>query len=256
MSVQRLFPPGGDSDVEVDPLTAVAAEDRPRPPDRPWVLTNMIASADGAIAVGGLSGPLGGPADHAVFMALRSVADAIVVGAETVRAERYRAPGAGSDAARRARADRRQAERPLLVVVTSSLSLPTDLPLFDDPGYRPLIVTTTRAPRDRRAALAPVADVIDGGDDRVDLAALLSELDRRGIQIVLCEGGPSLNAQFIADGLVDEWNLTVSNLLAAGSAKRAAQGPQLVGPPAAMALSRVWQADDQLFCRWVRPAAG
>src|SRR5215472_15738405 len=55
-----------------------------------WVRANMIASVDGAIAVEGRSGPLSGVADKLVFAVLRSLADVIVVGARTVRAERYR----------------------------------------------------------------------------------------------------------------------------------------------------------------------
>ncbi|MEL7156403.1 MAG: dihydrofolate reductase family protein, partial [Actinomycetota bacterium] len=90
----------------IEPLTAVAAEDRTAPDGRPWVLTNMIASADGATAVDGLSGQLGGPADFAVFTALRATADAIVVGASTVREERYRVPGTDDGQRQRLRSER------------------------------------------------------------------------------------------------------------------------------------------------------
>ena len=50
----------------------------------------MVASADGAVSVNGRSGGLSGPADRMLFTVLRSVADLILVGAGTVRAERYR----------------------------------------------------------------------------------------------------------------------------------------------------------------------
>ena len=56
---------------------------------RPWVRANMIESADGAAAVDGLSGGLGGSADHEIFGLLRALAGVILVGAGTVRAERY-----------------------------------------------------------------------------------------------------------------------------------------------------------------------
>ena len=130
----------------VDPVEAVAAEARPPLPDRPWVLTNMVASADGATAVAGLSGQLGGPADQAVFAALRGVADAIVVGAATVRAERYRVPGLGGDQQQAGRAARGQAPRPRIVVVTASLGLDPELPLFTEPDHRPVIATTDPGP--------------------------------------------------------------------------------------------------------------
>ncbi len=253
-----LYPPPPDGDGAaadrrpLEPLAAVAAEHRPTPPDRPWLMTNMIVSADGATAVGGLSGPLGGPADLAVFLALRSVSDAIVVGGQTVRAERYRPPGPGSADARAARAARGQQERPLLAVVTASLDLEPDLPLFTDPTYRPLVATVDGADPDRRRALAAVADVAIVGDDRVDMAVLLAELGRRGHRVVLAEGGPSLNAQLITADLVDEWNLTIAPLLGAGQAKRPAQGAERSDAPAAMHLDRVWLADELLFCRWLR----
>jgi len=256
-----LYPTPADTDavpgaarspVLVEPLEAVAAEARAAGPRRPWLLTNMIASADGATAVGGLSGPLGGPADLAVFGALRAVSDAIVVGGQTVRAERYRPPGAGSAEARAARAARGQRARPLLVVVTASLDLDIDLPLFADPAYRPLVATVDSAPSDRRRTLAAVADVVTVGDTGVDMTALLAELGRRGHRVVLSEGGPSLNAQLVAADLVDEWNLTIAPLLGAGQAKRPAQGVERSDAPAAMHLDRVWLADQLLFCRWLR----
>lgn len=240
------------SDDRLDPLAAVAAEERPSPADRPWVMTNMIASADGATAVDGLSGKLGGPADFAVFTALRARADAILVGAATVRQERYRVPAADDERRQDLRRQRGQDPRPLITVVTGRLDLDPDLPLFTDDTYRPLILTGAAAPSEARSRLADVADVVTVGDDRVDLAAGLAELHRRGHRVVLAEGGPSLNGQLIADDLIDEWNLSISPLLASGSSARPAHGPLPVGPPRDMSLARVWLADELLFCRWVR----
>ncbi len=250
IDMMALFPPTGVSDVEA--LSAVAAEPRSPGSDRPWLMTNMIASADGATAVGGVSGPLGGPADLAVFMGLRSVTDAIIVGSQTVRAEHYRIPSGGSERARADRVERGQALVPLLVVITASLSLDLHLPIFADPGYRPLVATVEEAPSERRAELETVAEVVNFGRQQVDLGRLLSELHRRQVKVVLSEGGPSLNGQLIAADLVDEWNLTLSPILAAGNAKRPAHGDDLPHPSAPMKLSRVWQEDELLFCRWIR----
>lgn len=247
---------GAPSARGLDALPAVAAEARPAPAHRPWLLTNMIASADGATAVGGLSGPLGGPADLAVFLALRAVSDAIVVGGQTVRAEQYRPPGPGSAETRAARVARGQQERSQVTVVTASLDLDPDLPLFADPTYRPLVATVEAADPARRQALAAVADVVTVGETAVDMAELLAELGRRGHRVVLAEGGPSLNAQLIAADLVDEWNLTIAPLLGGGQAKRPAQGVERADAPAAMHLDRVWLADQLLFCRWLRNEAG
>jgi riboflavin biosynthesis pyrimidine reductase len=246
-SIRELTPRAG---MKVDPLSSIGTERRGRPVDRPWVLTNMIATLDGATAVDGLSGELGGPADLAVFMALRSVPDIIIVGAATAIAEEYKAPSTHPTTAA-ARASRNQSHRPTVVVVTRSLSLEPSLPLFDDPTYRPIILTVDDAPAERVDALSPFADIVTAGSGGVDLLLGLRKLLDLGHEVALLEGGPSLNGQFVAKGLIDEWNMSLSPILAGGSSKRPAQGP-----PAPdwdrWTLARLWQGDDLLFGRWLR----
>lgn len=260
----KLFPPSpaaegsGDAQAGTGVLAdraairvAVAAEERPTPADRPWLYTNMVASADGGTAVDGLSGQLGGPADMMMFGALRAVADVIVVGAATARQEQYRPPNL-SDEVVEERRSRDQSPHPRLAVVTRSLSLDPELPLFDDPSNRPIILTAESASPERRAAVEPLADVINAGDDGVNLGEGLRQLRRLGFNNALSEGGPSINGQLVADGLVDEWNLSLSPALLGGDSRRAAFGPVPAGPPRSMKLARVWTDDDLLFCRWVR----
>jgi riboflavin biosynthesis pyrimidine reductase len=136
--------------------------------------------------------------------------------------------------------------------VTASGNLAPDLPLFADPDNRPLILTGAGADPAAIASLDTVAEVIEVGEDGVDLNAAVRELGRRGASTVLAEGGPRLNGQLVAAGLVDEWNLTLSPHLLAGNSSRAAFGQLDEGPPQGMALKRVWADDDFLFCRWVR----
>lgn len=229
----------------------MAADARPAPAGRPWVYTNMIASADGGTAVAGLSGDLGGPGDKTMFAALRAVADVILVGASTVREERYR-PSNPRQTTVDARLARGQQPRPTIAVVSRSLDLDLDLPLFSDPDYRPLVITTESSPAEGRAPLASRAEVIPMGTDDVDLTAALALLARRGAAAVLCEGGPALNGQLIANDLIDEWNLTISPTLLGADSKRAAVGPLSSGPPPSMTLSRVWTDDSFLFCRWTK----
>lgn len=234
-------------DVEL----AVAAEARPATDARPWLYTNMIASADGGTAVNGLSGALGGPGDKAMFRALRAEADAILVGAATVREESYRSPDNPEATRQRRRAQGRPTD-PRLAIVTRSLDLDADFPIFENPENRPIIITVSAAPPQRRAALQPVAEIIDAGEEDVDLGRALGFLAERGIRTVLAEGGPSLNGQLVHDGLIDEWNLSISPRLLAGDSRRAAVGPIPDGTPPAMHLARVWTDDDFLFCRWLR----
>jgi 5-amino-6-(5-phosphoribosylamino)uracil reductase len=238
---------------DVDPLIELNRDDRSPLTNRPWVLSNMVTTLDGATAVDGLSGPLGGPADQQVFSAIRSVADVVLAGASTVIEEGYRPPSP-SPAVLEARRAAGRADRLVIAVITSSLRLETDLPLFADATYRPLVITTTNAPDDRRQALESVADVVSlapDDDGRVPLLAALEALGAMGHRTVLSEGGPALNGQLVADDLIDEWNLTLSPLLVGGSSARPAHG-QGAAASREVTLARLWEADGLLFGRWVR----
>ena len=246
-----LWPnPGG----EVDPAVAYAHDDRPEPAGRPWVMLNMISTADGGAAdPAGRSGGLGGPADKEVFVAIRSVADVIVAGAATVVSEDY-GPARLSPALRAARRSRGQAELPRLAVITASLRIEPDRRLFREasPDTRPLVLTTSAADRDRRRALEAVADVIDVGDERVDWHQALAALrSLAGARVVLCEGGPRTNAQLVADDLVDELCLTLAPSLVGGGASRIVNGPA-GGRLVPLALERALTAEGYIFLRYVR----
>lgn len=234
----------------VDVLEAITSEDRSsKSSQRPWVYMNMVSSLDGATALEGVSGGLGGSADGQVFSALRAQADVIIAGAETVRAESYRAPQTALEVQAQ-RESRGQAARPLIVVVSGSATLSPDLRLFDDPSYIPVLVTGSRADEGRLAALGDKVRVIRQEGDRVDLAEMLKTLSSEGHGRCLVEGGPTLNGQFISEGLVDEWNLTLSGVLASGNSSRAAHGPAPKAPQH-LELVRLWEAEGGLFGRWL-----
>jgi riboflavin biosynthesis pyrimidine reductase len=209
----------------------------------------MVASLDGAITIAGRSGGLGGEADRAMFFALRHVADVILVGAGTARAEDY-GPTRANDAVRTARVARGQAELPRLAIVTRSLDLDPGARLFGDPDNQPYVITNRNAPADRVAALAEVAEVVQLGDDEVDLVATLERLRRDGAGVVTCEGGPALNGDLIAHDLVDEWALTIAPLLVSGDAGRSSRGP--LPDPRRFELARLLAAEGELLGRWVR----
>jgi riboflavin biosynthesis pyrimidine reductase len=238
--------------ADVDLAQVYGGADRPAPPDRPWVLLNMVASADGGTAVGGLSGPLGGDPDRRVFPHVRAAADVIVAAAGTVRAERY-GPPRTPPALRAQRRDRGQAELPRLAIVTASLDLDPGWTLFTEAERRPYVLTTEDAPGERIRALEPVAEVLRAGTGRVDLPAVLGLLAAAGERIVLCEGGPSLNGQLLAAGLVDELCLTLAPLAVGGTSARIAHGPEVV--PEALALTSLLEEDGVLFLRYLRGRA-
>jgi riboflavin-specific deaminase-like protein len=245
--MRQLLPEPVD---DVDPDDLYPTDARPAPPDRPWVMLNMVTSIDGASALEGRSGGLGGDADQTVFRVLRSVPDVILVGAATVRAERYGPPRTSEQhqAARRARG---QAPFPRLAVVSGRLDLDEGTELFTATPSRPIVITGSNAPADRRAELAEVADVVVAGAERVDLVAALAELRGLGCAVVLCEGGPSLNAQLLAAGVVDELCATIGPLLVGGSSKRMIEAAA-PDAPEPLRLDRLLEADGVLLARYVR----
>lgn len=226
--------------MELD--TALLAEERPGPR---WLVTNMVTSIDGATAIEGGSTRLSDDDDRALFHALRSISDVVLVGAGTVRSENYRPirPVSGVAEQREARGQR---PAPLLVIVSGRLSLDPEARVFSEPQYRPMVIGSSLAARDTVEALKSVADVI-----------LLESMVGRSITdalpegVVLCEGGPSLNACLFTDGVVDEIDWTVSPLVVAGGSKRMVDGPALPDHET-FDLARTWRGDRSLFLRYVR----
>ncbi|MDQ3146888.1 MAG: pyrimidine reductase family protein [Actinomycetota bacterium] len=224
--------------------------DPPRAEGRPGVRLNMVASVDGAISVAGRSGGLGGTGDRRLFLLLRAVADVILVGAGTVRAEGY-GPALLSSALEDRRREEGRRAVPSIAVVSRSCALDWESPFFTAAVARPLVVTVAEAPAERRDRAAEVAEVILAGDADVDLALAFAALGRSGAGSVLAEGGPTLNGQLAAAGLVDELCLSVSPRLVGGAAPRILAGADLAGPPE-LALASVCEEDGFLFLRYGR----
>ena len=237
----QLFP---ERITDVEPAEVVISPWRAPVGSRPWVLTNMVTSLDGAATVEGRSGHLGGPDDREVFLELRGVADVVLVGAGTVRAERY-GPVRLTAASKERRATEGRDDPPRLAVVSTSLDLDPELPLFTGP--RPLVLTSRRADPVRRALLEEVADVIDVGAEHAEPAPMLDALRDLGASIVLCEGGPTLLGHFHEADLIDEWCVTVGAVATSGIAPRIAVGSTQVARP--LRLDAVWESDGVLFLR-------
>ena len=234
--------PGG----ELDLLGLAEAYAYPR---EHWLRVNFVASADGAAYVDGRSGGLSSPADKQVFGILRVLADVVLVGAGTARAEEYKAPRV-----RPALASLRAGRAPAapIALVTRTLGLNLASPLFTEtpPGARTIVITCAASDDELRAQTAKVADVIVAGEELVDLAAARAALEERGLRRVLCEGGPRLFGDLAAAGLVDELCLSLSPLLAGPGAARIIDGAQL-DAARPLALTHVLAADDGfLFCRY------
>ncbi len=243
MLMRRLHPAAA---AEVDTLDAYAL-----PHDgAPHLRVNMVSSIDGAAAVEGRVGILSGTADGVLLHELRTLCDVLLVGAGTIRAEGY-GPIRLADDQRERRVARGQQELPRLAVLTSSLDLDLSRPVFTKATARPLVVTTERAPLDRRKAAAEVADVVVAGDADVDLAAAIAELAGRGLPKVLSEGGPHVLAAMFEADVVDELCLAVAPVVTAGTELRITAGPALE-QARRMTLGHVLEKDEFLFLRHTR----
>jgi riboflavin biosynthesis pyrimidine reductase len=217
------------------------------PPDGTCVRANMVVSVDGAISVAGRSGGLSGAADRLVFMVLRSLADVIVVGAGTAKAERYGPAKAQWPWLREGRA-----AAPPIAVVSKMLSLDLDTSLVR--SDQTILLTTGQAPPERVEIAAKTAEVVIAGDDEVPPASIISELAGRGYRRMLIEGGPSLLGQFTAAGLLDELCVTTSPLLEGGHAPRMLVAPPTskAGDPTQLRLTSVLEDDGFLLGRYAK----
>ncbi|MGY1700362.1 dihydrofolate reductase family protein [Geodermatophilus sp. SYSU D00766] len=236
--MRRLFP--GADPVDDD---AALAEAYRLPPGRS-VRVDFVVSLDGAISVDGRSAGLGSPGDRRVFRVLRALADAVLVGHGTAAAEGYR-PVAADSAVGRLRAGLGRPETAPVVVVSRRASLA--------PGDRlavpsTVLVTCAAADPGRRAALAGTGvDVLVCGDDDVDLPLALDRLADRGLEQLVCEGGPSLLSAALDAGVVDELDLTVSPALVGGPARLLDRALRDVVRPR---LVQVLEEDGVLFTRY------
>ncbi len=246
--VRRLLPsPAADELGDTELIDELAYDDAVLP----FVRANMIASVDGAAAGGdGRSGSLGGPADRRVFHVLRGLADVVVAGAGTVRAEAY-GPAELEPATRQRR--RRLGQRPAAIVAVASARLDVDLdgPLLSGPRDAGLVLTATAAPADRRRAVAERMDVLVVGEEHVDPVRAVAALAERGLGRIHCEGGPTLLAAWAAAGVVDELCLTISPQLIGGGAPRVLRGTAL-RPAQGLALTGLLEEEGALFARWRR----
>jgi riboflavin biosynthesis pyrimidine reductase len=243
MSFRRLAPAGEAAGArellaEVDPQARA-------PRDRPLVLVNLVATVDGRASHEGRTSALGAAADLEMLLELRALADAVLIGTGTLRAEGY-ARLVGSEERRGHRRARGLEGDPPAVLLSRGLDLPWEAGLFAAPE-QPVLVYTGAEGGPPGGLAAPVEVVrLDDPTPR----AMLADLRARGVRALLSEGGPTLNRALLADGLVDELFLTLAPVLTGEvGAVRIVEGGGLPAPVAA-APAWVLQAGDELFLRY------
>jgi riboflavin-specific deaminase-like protein len=229
------------------PVHELLAEVRPHEragAERPFVFANMISTADGRAALGGSTRALGGDADLELLLELRALADAVLVGTGTLRAEGY-ARLVQSEERRARRRAAGLAEDPLAVVLSRRFDVPWDAGLFQAPAQPVLVYTGVEGEAPDVPAPVEVAWL-----ERAAPGAALADLRARGIRALLCEGGPTLLGALLADGLVDELFLTVAPLLTGDEDEPAIVAGGRLPEAVEMELLSVLRAGGELMLRY------
>ncbi|MGN6413709.1 dihydrofolate reductase family protein [Flexivirga sp.] len=235
---------GGDPLTEDDLLQVY-----PWPGSGAWLRAMMVTTLDGAAAgPDQLSGSVSSPADQLVFNAVRRDADAVLIGAGTLRAEQYTPMRAKpADTARREAAG--QLPAPVIAVVSRSLDLPWQLPVWRESTHRPLVLAPAGVDPGRLETAREHADVIEL--DRTDPEAIVGALVQRSLTRIVCEGGPRLLRDLVAADLVDEADITVSPVFAGTETSPPTPSLPRVNR---FRLAHVLHGDDTLMLRYL--AAG
>jgi 2,5-diamino-6-(ribosylamino)-4(3H)-pyrimidinone 5'-phosphate reductase len=220
---------------------------------RPFVFVNVAMSADGKISTRERRQVrISGSADFSRVDRIKAESDAIMVGIGTVLADNPSLTVKSPEL----RAGRRAAgkdEHPIRVVVDSAGKTPPDADILHKGTGKRIVAVSRRADPQRVAALGEHATVVVAGDETVDLAALLAELYRQGVRRLMVEGGGTLIWALFAQGLVDELQTFVGNIVIGGKdAPTPADGAGFLRE-ADFARLRIIEAerlDDGLLIRW------
>jgi riboflavin biosynthesis pyrimidine reductase len=245
--MRQLFPPVAAPDTRhgAEPYADLRFPDLP---DRPWVAINMVTTVDGVAALGGSARGIGSRTDRRVMRLIRAAADALLVGAVTLRADRVD-PRVPDDLAQR-RVARGLPPQPLAVALSGSLDLDPAYPFFRHGPDGALLLTGEAAPEERARAFAGRARVVRIGREAVDLPAALRYLRaEHGVRALLAEGGPRLNRALLDEGLLDEVFWTVAPALAGGGLGMLRGGPS-ERIAARLSLTSLYEHEGELFARY------
>jgi riboflavin-specific deaminase-like protein len=212
--------------------------------DRPYLVLNFATTLDGRAAIDGRSGPIGSEADTEMLQRLRTRVDAVMIGAGTMRAERYGRMVSDPDF-RAYRESTGLSHDPLGVIVSNRLELPWDAGLFTVGGGEVVIFTASDEEAPETETPVSVVRHPDGVDLDRALAWLRAERD---IKSILCEGGPTLHGRLREGGLADELFLTIAPKIAGGEGPRILEGAL----PDIDQVELAWllESEGELFARY------
>jgi riboflavin biosynthesis pyrimidine reductase len=250
--MELIFDRDGRAPGTIDDADLVELYRHPAPSDRPWLRSNFVMTLDGSVqGPDGRSGSINTPSDHMIFALHRCLTDAVLVGANTVRNEGYRAIDL-QPWQLQLRQNEGLAPYPMLVIISASARIDPSIALpVEGDGGSVMIITTPGKPIDE---LEPLRDagitVIETPGPTVDLAQVVDQLAGAGWQRLLCEGGPHLHHALLAAGLVDEMSLTVAPMVVGGQGLRMASGESLSSPSRFTLHRAIYAEDGALFTNY------
>jgi riboflavin biosynthesis pyrimidine reductase len=244
--VDRLWPDPAP-DLLLDDAMADFALPSP-PAGRPFVAVNMITSIDGRAQLDGTAEGLGGRADRRLLRLYRAAFDAVGSGAGTLRRAGLWLRVGDDLAAHRAASGR--PANPTGVLIAGADPIPTDARWFTGDEAR-LVVVGSDHPLQ---AAPPGTELLRAPGPRPEPDWVLGRLAERAIRTFLLEGGPHLNAAFLAAGLIDELYWTVgANLLGTDALPMIAPisgGSPYAHDPRPGRLVSVLRHEDELYLRY------
>ena len=243
--MQLIFSPDGGAPRTLGETDLVELYRHPAREGRGWVRSNFVMSLDGSVqGPDGRSGSINTESDHHVYALQRALADAILVGANTVRLEGYRAVDL-EPWQLEIREQEGLAPYPMLVIISATADLdPVIATSAGSVGGAVMIITTPGKPADDLEPLrAAGITVLEAEGAALDMAQIVDQLAGAGFQRLLCEGGPRLHNELHAAGVMDEVCLTLVPVVVGGQGLRSTSGAALP-VPSSFRLHHALYADD------------
>lgn len=186
------------------------------PPDRPYVLVNMVMSADGKAVVEGTEQGIGSKVDQRLMRELRVNADVVLNGAGTLRASGS-SSRLGDPALEELRVRRGKPRLPFAATLSASGDLPLDRLFFTASDFEAVVYLGHGVPPERCEDIEATGRRVVLLPREGEIAAMLEHMRHRlHASVLLCEGGPTLNAQMFGLGFVDEYFVTIGPVVVGG----------------------------------------